>query len=66
MTVRDLLDTCALEFNTIEIHRKGMIIFDDNPENMTEFLKGLNVKRWEQYKSEWGYEYKYNIEIYAE
>ena len=66
MTVRELLDTCALDFNTIEIHRKGMIIFDDKPENMTEFLKGLNVKRWEQYKSEWGCEYKYNIEIYAE
>lgn len=53
MTVRDLLDTCALDFNTIEIHHKGMIIFNDNPENMTEFLKGLKVKRWEQYKSEW-------------
>ena len=66
MTVRELLDTCALDFNKIDIHRKGMIIFDDKPENMTEFLKGLKVKRWEQYKSEWGYEYKYNIEIYAE
>ena len=45
MTIRELLDTCALEFNTIEIHRKGMIIFDDNPEKMTEIMKGLNVKR---------------------
>ena len=66
MTIRELLDTCALELNTIEIHRKGMIIFDDNPEKMTEIMNGLNVKRQEQYKSEWGYEYKYNIEIYAE
>ena len=48
MTIRELLDTCALDFNKIEI------------------LQGLKVKRWEQYKSEWGYEYKYNIEIYAE
>ena len=66
MTVRELLDTCALAFNTIEIHRKGMIIFDDNPENMTEFLKGLKVKSWEPYEVELVYEYKYNIDIYAE
>ena len=45
MTIRELLDTCALELNTIEIHRKGMIIFDDNPEKMTEIMNGLNVKR---------------------
>lgn len=66
MTVRELLDTCALEFNTIEIHHKGMVVFDDNPEKMTEILKGLKVKRWEQYESEWGYEYRHNLEIYAE
>ena len=53
MTVRELLDTCALDFNKIDIHRKGMIIFADNPEKMTEIMKGLKVKRWEQYKSEW-------------
>lgn len=41
MTVRELLDTCALEFNTIEIHHKGMVVFDDNPEKMTEILKRL-------------------------
>ena len=66
MTIRELLDTCALDFNTIEIHRKGMIIFDDNPEEMTEFLKGLKVKSWEPYETECVYEYRYNIEIYAE
>ena len=66
MTVRELIDTCALDFKKIDIHRKGMIIFDDNPENMTEFLKGLKVKRWVQYESEWIYEYRYNLEIYVE
>lgn len=40
MTVRELLDTCALDFNTIEIHHKGMVVFDDNPEKMTEIMKG--------------------------
>ena len=63
MTIRELLDTCALEFNTIEIHHKGMVVFDDNPQKRTDILKGLKFKRWVQYESEWIYEYRYNLDI---
>ena len=66
MTIRELLDTCALEFNEIEIHHKGEVVFTGSPDKMTEVMKGFKVKRWEQYESEWGYEYKYNLEVYAE
>lgn len=66
MTIRELLDTCALEFNEIEIHHKGEVVFTGSPDKMTEVMKGLKVRRWEQYAAEWCYKCRYNLEVFAE
>ena len=66
MTVRELLETCQIEFNEIELRQKGKTLFDGYEDRLNEIQKGYQVKRWEPYEAEWSAAFKFNLFIEVE